>query len=380
MSSNRENQLKNITQGILADDVINENEVEYLLNWIDDHIEVTLNDEIEKIYDVLLEAMMDGEIDKQEERAIKKLLSTFIEENNNSEDCLSPLCSPLPDVTITDNVFCFTGDFNLGTRGYCEKIVLAHGAKTSKGITKKVDYLVIGANESELWSHGSYGAKIEKAVEYREKGTGVKIISEEHFLKYIDLNINTTQVEITPKKSTVKINTSFGDRYIVFDLETTGFSPIYDEIIEIGAIKVDKDSSKEHQIFNILVKPSKKISKGITSINGIDNDMVANANTIDVTIQEFYDFIEDFPLVAHNAPFDMKFLIKNFEDSGLIFKDNEVINTLPLARKAFPNFPNHKLTTLIEHLEIEVKQSHRALDDSIATMQIYNKAVEILNG
>ncbi len=381
-------ELSGIIKGILADGIVHQSEVEFLLYWLEDnfnHSDIE-NESIEFINYSLVKVMEDGVLDKEEAEEIESLFNDFLSgelaedflfedetDKNNSivtAEFNSPFCSPAPSITFQDKVFCFSGDFNLGSRSYCENLIIKHGAKPSKSITKKVNYLIIGSNDSESWKYGSYGRKIEKAIEYRDKNTGIEIVSEEHFRNFIDKNIADNMFGIDliteiKKNTAVKIKNDF----IVFDFETTGFSPLYDEIIEIGAVKVSNGEIVE--TFESFLKPYKKISKQITAINGIDNDMVSNAPTIDIVIQEFYKFIEELPLVAHNAPFDMKFLLKNLEDSNLVFKNNEVIDTLPLARIAHPEYENHKLSTLIKNLNIDIKISHRALADAKATFLVH---------
>lgn len=168
--------------------------------------------------------------------------------------------------------------------------------------------------------------------------------------------------------------------FVVFDFETTGLSPDKNEIIEIGAIRVDDIKGTEHKTFSMLVKPTQPISKRITKINGIDNEMVSEADGISKAITEFYDFIGDLPLIAHNASFDMKFLLHNLKEHDLEFMDNPVVDTLYLARKAYPDLDNHKLPTLVEHIGIKVNQHHRASDDSLAALYVYTTSMQNLYG
>lgn len=278
-------------------------------------------------------------------------------------------CFPAPDVVFEDKLFCFTGEFDLGSRAYCKAIALSYGAKKTKSLTMKTDYLVIGSHDSAMWGHEHYGNKIEKAIKYRNKSKAIKIISEEHFTSFIDID---KVVEILKPKYKKKIRVDFDVKYtdlIVFDLETTGLSADNNEIIEIGAIKVINGS---FETYTTLVKPTKKVSKQITKITGITNKMLLDAPSIEDIIDDFFDFLEDFPLVAHNASFDMRFLKRNLENHNLIFRENIITDTLSLARRKFPELENHKLSTLIKHLGIKVERSHRATDDALATLQIYN--------
>lgn len=207
--------------------------------------------------------------------------------------------------------------------------------------------------------------------------------------KVVKIDNNTSGVENRTVASKKRDNMSYDilrgkknilNSFVVFDFETTGLSPLRDEIIEIGAIRVDDIHAKEHKTFCTFVKPRSPISNRITAINGIDNDMVADADDISSVIKEFHEFIGDLPLVAHNASFDMKFLLHNMQAHGLEFLGNKVVDTLSLARKAFPDIDNHKLTTLVEHIGINVDQSHRAFDDSMAALMVYTTSVQLLYG
>ena len=183
----------------------------------------------------------------------------------------------------------------------------------------------------------------------------------------------TSSSTITYLKGKKAVQKSF----VVFDIETTGLSPHDDEIIEIGAVRVDNINSSNHKTFQILIKPSRKISSRITKITGITNDMLDDCKCIDHHIKEFKEFIGDLPLVAHNATFDCGFMSNAFKKHGLEF-NNHVIDTLQLSRKALPQLENHKLITIKEHLRIKSDRNHRALDDAIATLRVYAFSIDEL--
>lgn len=164
--------------------------------------------------------------------------------------------------------------------------------------------------------------------------------------------------------------------FVVFDVETTGLSAANDEIIEIGAVKVLDIHSEEHATFSFLVKPSRKISRRITTITGITNEMLEDGISEEEAIRGFCEFIGDLPLVAHNASFDSRFVKATAGRHGLDI-DNMLIDTLSLARKAFPDLQNHKLPTLVEHFNIETI-AHRALEDSHSALRVYIESVSTL--
>ncbi|MEN4053800.1 hypothetical protein [Sulfurimonas sp. NWX79] len=182
-----------ISRGLIADDDVNQSEAEFLQTWIEKHF----NDEeldqypLNTIYDRLKTMLSDNILDSQEAEELKELLKSFtgekpISEQVDSMSSVLPLCDPLPDVCIEGSTFCLTGAFTIGSRAKCEKIIHSYYGSTVKKPTLGTDYLVIGILGNAEWIHSSYGRKIEKAVELRDvKNTGIKIITEEHFIKFL---------------------------------------------------------------------------------------------------------------------------------------------------------------------------------------------------
>lgn len=159
--------------------------------------------------------------------------------------------------------------------------------------------------------------------------------------------------------------------FVVVDLETTGLSAKKDAIIEIGAIKVFLGQTN-HLTFQAFVNPNRPIPTRITEITGITDEMVAGEETIDAVMPQFLDFIEDFPLAAYNAPFDMSFLQTSTANLSLSL-NNPSIDVLTTARETLPDLQNHKLTTLAKHFNIDTPRSHRALDDCLTTLHVYDR-------
>lgn len=186
-------ELIGISRGLLADGNINEDEAKFLLQWIENHFDKSDLKEypFNTIYDRLKKVLDDGVLDEDEAIEIKELLQSFTGEKPIVEQVKSmssslPLCDPLPDVELDGGVFCLTGAFTIGTRKQCENIIKELGGTTKKAPTLDTTYLVIGILGNDDWIHSSYGRKIEKAAELRDKKkTGLKIITEEHFIKYI---------------------------------------------------------------------------------------------------------------------------------------------------------------------------------------------------
>jgi len=155
------------------------------------------------------------------------------------------------------------------------------------------------------------------------------------------------------------------ERYVVFDLETTGLSPKKAEIIEIGAVRVEKGIITEK--FQTYVKPYGSIPPMITELTGITEKMTENAPRIDEALPMFFKFIKDDILFAHNSSFDCRFIGTACLLLGLDPK-NEVRDSLPLARKYIES-ENHKLETLKNLLGIK-RRSHNATDDCIVTSAV----------
>jgi len=164
--------------------------------------------------------------------------------------------------------------------------------------------------------------------------------------------------------------------YVVFDIETTGFSAANHKITEIGAVKIVDGiiTDEYHQLIN----PEVPVPLRITEITGITDDLLAEQPTINETLQLFFAFCKDCTLVAHNAGFDMSFIRFNAATQELDCSF-EVVDTLSLARKCFPRLINHKLNTVATHLKVEHTDHHRAMGDARATAQIFLKCCELLS-
>ncbi len=161
------------------------------------------------------------------------------------------------------------------------------------------------------------------------------------------------------------------DTFVALDLETTGLDPQRAEIIEIGAVKVERGEIKAQ--FDQLVRPEAPLPPAITRLTGISEDMVRRSPPLSQVIPFFTEFIEEFPLVIHNAPFDLSFLQKHPE----ICLSQKVYDSLELARLVLPRLVNHKLQTLVRFFQIE-QPLHRAANDAQAVALIFLRLVELL--
>lgn len=178
-----------------------------------------------------------------------------------------------------------------------------------------------------------------------------------------------------PIISNLNIKNTYEPEFIVFDIETTGLSPITEEITEIGALKIKNGEIVEE--FSQLINPQKQISRFITDLTGITNEMVKNQPTIDEVINDFHKFIGSNILVAHNASFDVGFIREKMKKNNLVL-DNPILDTLELSRAVFPQMKSHKLNIIAKTLGISLENHHRALDDARATSEILLKILEIL--
>jgi DNA polymerase III epsilon subunit family exonuclease len=253
---------------------------------------------------------------------------------------------------------------------------------------KKIDNFILEENKKELQKQYLNFTESEKLRTYYLKYSNSINEQKKEYKKDIKINPVSKQGEKPMSKQLEKgivgnhkvltgkkiVNSSF----IVFDIETTGLHSLRDEIIEIAAIKIEDINALKHKTFQSFIKPKKDIPFNITELTGITNSMVANADDIDEVLKDFKEFIEDYPLIGHNIDFDIKFLNNKMKKAKINFEDKKLIDTLPLSRKAFKNLNNHKLTTLIEFLGIDVNESHRALEDAKATLFVYTTSIRIL--
>lgn len=158
--------------------------------------------------------------------------------------------------------------------------------------------------------------------------------------------------------------------YVVFDLETTGTSYKTDKIIEISAVKVIGGSPVEE--FTSLVNPMTHIPYYATQVNGITDEMVADAPILDEVLPWFFEFIGDMILVGHNIhSFDMKFLYRDAEAMFGKIPNNDYVDSLYLSRTKLPKLAHHRLVDLAVHYDISPEGAHRALNDCRMNQQVF---------
>lgn len=164
--------------------------------------------------------------------------------------------------------------------------------------------------------------------------------------------------------------TAMPDNYTVIDIETTGLSPQFDEIIELSGLKVR--NNKVVKEFSSLIKPKYKTVDGfITSLTGITVAMLSNAPLIETVLPQFIDFIAEDTILGHNVKFDIGFIKTKLKEKFNKNIDNRIMDTMHIA-KSLIKLPNYKLTTIAQKYNIDTKNNHRGLKDCYITFEVYN--------
>jgi len=180
-------ELLGLVKGVLADGALCEGEVHFLLRWLESNHEIVDSWPASVIYPRIVAALADDHVDPQEEAELMSLLLSLVGGNTaplhgeHSNSTTLPLCRPLPIIDFSGRRFCFTGAFASGPRVWCEQQTVQRGGESASNITQRLSYLVIGEIGSRDWAHSTFGRKIQKAVEYRDKGLPINIISEQHW-------------------------------------------------------------------------------------------------------------------------------------------------------------------------------------------------------
>ena len=171
--------------------------------------------------------------------------------------------------------------------------------------------------------------------------------------------------------------------YTVFDIETTGLDPYWDSIIEIGVVRVrNREVISE---WSSLIKPSTYmindegqevyVDEFIEELTGITNEMLEHAPSASDVLASFFDFIGDDILLGHNVNFDINFVYDLAQEQSSYLLKNNFVDLLRLVRKIFPDYPNHRLQTIAERMEIE-KNTHRVIADCLVTLKAFEKVRE----
>ena len=188
ISSRQIDELIGISRGLVADNQINQAEIEFLQKWLAVNVSVSGHPLIARLYKRINDVMADGILDDEEKIELLDTLNKFSNRDFELGESLKstslPLCDPTPALVFEGQRYCFTGTFTFGRRNECEKEAIERGA-TVGSIAQKTNVLVIGEYATESWKHSSFGNKILQAVEWRDQGFPISIVSEAHWVKHL---------------------------------------------------------------------------------------------------------------------------------------------------------------------------------------------------
>ncbi|WP_249583898.1 BRCT domain-containing protein [Pseudomonas viridiflava] len=179
-----------ISVGLIADGQINQLEAQFLQKWIETNLAHLDDPVVNILFRRLNDMLSDGILSAEEAEDLMLLLKQFtgIAPASNAPALRVsslPLNDPLPIIDWADRTFMLTGTMAYGPRKSCESLIVERGGLIGAGVSKKVHYLIVGSVGNEQWLHSSYGTKIKRAVELRESGIPIAIVSEEHWQKAI---------------------------------------------------------------------------------------------------------------------------------------------------------------------------------------------------
>ncbi|MEM7645865.1 MAG: 3'-5' exonuclease, partial [Pseudomonadota bacterium] len=155
---------------------------------------------------------------------------------------------------------------------------------------------------------------------------------------------------------------------IAIDTETSGQYPIQDDLCEVAAVK--SVGGKVVETYQQLIKPREKMTDFVIGIHGITNKMVEDAPSVSEVLPGFHEFVKDGVIVGHHSPFDLGFLVYDFEKLKLPIPSQPALCSSLMSIHSIVGPPNHKLQTLVKYLGLDGGQAHRALDDAMACLQL----------
>ena len=344
--------------------------------------------------------ILNGEIEEKELKSGKFLLSFNVYDGTSTVTC-KVFAKPEEKAKLVKRLKNAKGVKLEGKSGIStfshQMEILANTVIETEGIKKAVRQDLAEIKRVELHMHTQMSAMdamtpaaelIKRAMKWGWKSIAitdhgvVQAFPDAHKLLGVDNPdmkvIYGVEAYLVPDDSNVVSNYKGQDidtTYCVLDLETTGISPKTEKITEVGIMKI-KDG-KVLEEFNVFVNPEKPIPERVVEITHITDEMVKDAETIDKVFPKILEFCKDSVIVAHNAAFDVGFLRHVAKELGYDF-DFTYVDTLPLARKLYPNLAKHKLGKIAEFLKIKVEVAHRALDDVDTTVKVYNEMIKTL--
>ncbi|WP_102271423.1 PolC-type DNA polymerase III [Cytobacillus massiliigabonensis] len=216
--------------------------------------------------------------------------------------------------------------------------------------------------QAKKWGHKAVAITDHAVVQSFPEAFGAGKKNDIKILYGVEVNLVDDGVPIAYNSSHRQLSE---DTYVVFDVETTGLSAVYDTIIELAAVKIRDGEIIDR--FESFANPHHRLSATTINLTGITDDLVENAPEIEDVLKDFHEWTGDAILVAHNASFDMGFLNVGYKKINLGKAANPVIDTLELARFLYSDMKNHRLNTLAKKFDIELTQHHRAIYDAEAT-------------
>lgn len=188
ISARQVDELLGMARGIAADGVLNQREAEFLHKWLAANVSISNEPMTRMLYARVQQALNDGVLDSTEASALLEALNSLSDHTFEAGDVLKsttlPFDQPEPELTFQDTRYCFTGEFEGRSREDCELAVIERGGLAGS-LTKKTNVLVVGVNATNSWKHSSFGNKIIKACEWRDKGHAIAIVSERHWIRFL---------------------------------------------------------------------------------------------------------------------------------------------------------------------------------------------------
>lgn len=188
IASRQIDELVGLARGLAADGVLSDAEVQCLQSWLAANGAVNDQPLVRDLYQRIDEIMRDGQVDEDERSdllaTLQGLTGQQVELGEVLKPTTLPLCTPAPTLTFPARIYCFTGTFNYGRRSACDAAVRERGG-ASAGLSRKTDVLVIGAYVTESWKHSTFGLKIMQALEWRDRGAAIAIVSEDHWRAHL---------------------------------------------------------------------------------------------------------------------------------------------------------------------------------------------------
>ncbi|MGM0788951.1 MAG: PolC-type DNA polymerase III [Bacillota bacterium] len=217
-------------------------------------------------------------------------------------------------------------------------------------------------SQAKKWGHKAIAITDHAVAQSFPEAFGAGKKNDIKILYGVEINLIDDGVPIAYNSAPIPLAEG---TYIVFDVETTGLSAVYDTIIELAAVKIHAGEIIDR--FESFANPHHPLSATTIDLTGITDDDVRNAPEVEEVLRRFKEWSQNDILVAHNASFDMGFLNTGYKRYGLGKAANPVIDTLELARFLLPEMKNHRLNTLAKKFDVELTQHHRAIYDAEAT-------------